>query len=46
VYSAVGELPRPLNGLGISIISTSLGVLSDRQCRERNVSGEVLCVVS
>jgi small subunit ribosomal protein S8 len=46
VYKSVDDLPRPLNGLGISVISTSHGVLSDRECREKNVGGEVLCVVS
>jgi small subunit ribosomal protein S8 len=45
VYRGVEDLPRPLEGLGIAIISTSHGVLSDRQCRERNVGGEVLCTV-
>ena len=45
VYSSVSELPRPLNGLGIAVISTSKGVLSDRQCREQNVGGEVLCTI-
>ncbi len=45
VYSSVGDLPKPQNGLGISIVSTSRGVLSDRQCREQNVGGEVLCIV-
>jgi small subunit ribosomal protein S8 len=45
VYMSVGELPRPLNGLGISIVSTPKGVLSDRQCRQSNVGGEVLCTV-
>ncbi len=46
VYKGVTELPRPINGLGISIVSTSHGVLSDRECRDKNVGGEVLCVVS
>ncbi len=46
VYRGKSELPRPLNGLGISIVSTSSGVLSDRQCREKSVGGEVLCYVS
>jgi small subunit ribosomal protein S8 len=46
VYKGVEEIPRPLNGLGISVISTSHGVLSDRECREKNVGGEVICVVS
>ena len=45
VYSPVGKIPRPLNGLGISVVSTSRGVLSDRQCREQKVGGEVLCTV-
>lgn len=46
VYMGVEKLPRPLNGLGIAVVSTSRGVLSDRQCREQNVGGEVLCIVS
>ncbi len=46
VYHSVEDLPRPLNGLGISVVSTSKGVLSDRQCRELKIGGEVLCVVS
>jgi small subunit ribosomal protein S8 len=46
VYSGMDDLPRPLNGMGISIISTSMGVMSDRQCRQENVGGEVLCTVS
>ena len=45
VYRGVAELPRPMNGLGISIVTTSKGVLSDRECRQRNISGEVLCTV-
>jgi small subunit ribosomal protein S8 len=45
VYSSVEDLPRPLNGLGIVVVSTSQGVLSDRQCREQNLGGEVLCTV-
>lgn len=46
VYSGVEDLPRPLNGLGIAVVSTSRGVLSDRQCRDRRVGGEVLCTVT
>lgn len=46
VYRGAGELPRPRNGMGIAIVSTSKGVLSDRRCREENVGGEVLCIVS
>jgi small subunit ribosomal protein S8 len=45
VYRRVDELRRPLQGLGISIVSTSSGVLSDRQCREKRVGGEVLAYV-
>jgi len=45
-YSSVKDLPRPLAGLGIAIVSTSKGILSDRQCRKENVGGEVLCTVS
>ncbi|MCD6365409.1 MAG: 30S ribosomal protein S8 [Planctomycetes bacterium] len=46
VYRSAKELPRPLNGMGISVVSTSKGIMSDRRCREENVGGEVLCVVS
>ena len=45
VYSAVGGLPRVLNGMGITVVSTSKGVMSDRKAREQNVGGEVLCTV-
>ncbi len=45
VYRKVKELPRVLDGLGIAIVSTSKGVLSDRKCRELNVGGELLCTV-
>ena len=46
VYMSVDDIPRPLGGLGISVVTTSKGVLSDRQCRELKVGGEVLCIVS
>lgn len=46
VYKKVEEIPAPMQGLGISIVSTSRGVLSDRQCRQERVGGELLCVVS
>ena len=46
VYCGAKDLPRPMNGMGISIVSTSKGVLSDRQCRQQNIGGEVLAVVS
>ncbi len=45
VYSSVEELPRVLDGLGVAIVSTSRGVLSDRACRDLHVSGELLCTV-
>ena len=46
LYCAVKDVPQVLGGLGISIVSTSEGVLSDKQCRERNIGGELLCTVS
>lgn len=46
VYSGVGDIPRPLDGLGIAVVSTSHGVLSDRECRDKKVGGEVLCTVA
>jgi small subunit ribosomal protein S8 len=45
VYSGSEELPRIRNGLGIVIVSTPKGVLSDAEAREQNVGGEVLCQV-
>ncbi len=44
-YSGVDDLPRPLDGLGVAIVSTSRGVLSDRQARQQHVGGELLCTV-
>ena len=46
VYRGKDELPKVLGGLGVAIVSTSAGVMSDRQAREQGVGGEVLCVVS
>jgi small subunit ribosomal protein S8 len=46
VYSSVEKLPRVLAGMGIAIVSTSQGVMSDNSCREKNVGGEILCTVS
>jgi len=46
MYRAVGELPQVLNGMGIAVVSTSKGVMSDRKAREANVGGELLCTVS
>ena len=45
VYSSVKNIPHVSNGLGVSIISTPRGVMSDHQAREENVGGEVLCRV-
>lgn len=44
-YSSSPELPRILNGLGIAIVSTSKGVITDKEARKLNVGGEVLCYV-
>lgn len=44
-YSSIDLLPKINNGLGISILSTSQGVMSDHEARQRNVGGEVLCSV-
>lgn len=44
-YVDVSELPRVLNGLGIAIISTSQGVITDKEARAKNIGGEVLCYV-
>lgn len=45
VYASVSGLPTVMNGLGVSILSTSKGVMSDAQARTENVGGEVLCQV-
>ncbi|MBA00152.1 MAG: 30S ribosomal protein S8 [Rhodospirillaceae bacterium] len=45
VYSKINDLPRVFNGLGISIISTPQGIMSDNEARAANVGGEVLCHV-
>ena len=45
-YSGMKDLPRPLGGLGIAIVSTSKGVMSDRRCRQEMVGGEVVALVS
>lgn len=44
-YRGVDKLPRVRGGLGIAVVSTNRGVLSDRECREQRVGGEVLCTV-
>jgi len=45
VYSKINNLSKPYGGLGISIISTPKGVMSDQQARKNNVGGEILCEV-
>ena len=46
VYCNVKDLPRVLDGMGIVIVSTSKGVISDRICRKESIGGELLCMVS
>jgi small subunit ribosomal protein S8 len=46
LYRKVGDLPSVLDGMGIAVVSTSKGVMSDRRAREHNVGGELLCTVS
>ena len=45
IYAGVEDLPKVLGGLGIAIISTPMGVMTDREARQNNVGGEVLCYV-
>lgn len=45
VYAAKDELPRVLNGLGIALISTSKGIMTDKQAREQGIGGEVLAYI-
>lgn len=44
-YRMVDQLPRVLNGLGIAIVSTSQGVMTDKECRARGIGGELLCEI-
>jgi len=44
-YSGSADLPRVLNGLGVAIVSTSRGVMTDKEARVQNVGGEVICYV-
>jgi small subunit ribosomal protein S8 len=46
IYRGKEELPKVLGGLGVAIVSTSAGVMSDRQAREKGIGGEAICVVS
>jgi small subunit ribosomal protein S8 len=45
VYSSVDDLPNVLNGMGIAIISTSKGMMSDKSCRQAKIGGEIICAV-
>ncbi len=45
VYSKADRVPRVLGGLGVAVLSTSQGLMTDREARQRNVGGEVLCYV-
>lgn len=45
VYRSADQLPRVLNGLGLAVISTSKGLLTDRQAREQSVGGEIICYI-
>ncbi|MEI6407912.1 MAG: 30S ribosomal protein S8 [Bacteroidota bacterium] len=44
-FSGANDIPRIINGLGIMIVSTSRGVMTDKQAREKNVGGELLCYI-
>ena len=46
IYRGKESLPQVLGGLGVAIVSTSAGVMSDREAREKGIGGEVLCIVS
>jgi len=45
VYSKVKDMQKVLGGLGTAIVSTSKGILTDKECRERKIGGEILCTV-
>jgi small subunit ribosomal protein S8 len=45
VYSSVEDLPIVMNGMGISIVSTSKGMMSDKSCRQAKIGGEIICTV-
>jgi small subunit ribosomal protein S8 len=46
IYRGKEALPQVLGGLGVAIVSTSAGVMSDREAREKGIGGEVICIVS
>ena len=45
IYCSVDKLPHVMNGMGIAIVTTNKGIMTDGQCRKANVSGEILCTV-
>jgi small subunit ribosomal protein S8 len=45
VYSSVADLPVVMNGMGIAVVSTSKGMMSDKSCRQANIGGEIMCTV-
>jgi small subunit ribosomal protein S8 len=45
VYTAADKLPRVLGGLGVAVLSTSQGLMTDREARKRRMGGEILCFV-
>lgn len=46
IYKSCQEIPKVMNGLGVAIVSTPAGVITDRAARRRNLGGEVLCIVA
>jgi small subunit ribosomal protein S8 len=44
-YVPSAEIPRVLNGMGVAILSTSKGIMADRECRKQNVGGELICTI-
>ncbi len=45
IYSSVDDLPTVMNGMGIAVVSTSKGIMTDNDCRKANVGGEIICTV-
>ena len=46
IYLSVDKLPKVLSGMGVAIVSTSKGIMSDKSCRQNNIGGEILCTVN
>lgn len=45
-YASAKDMPRVMNGLGIAVVSTSMGLMTDKECRDNNIGGEILCFIS